>query len=210
MLTQRLIAPFWRRRWLILTTTLAVVTGALVWAKSLPAVYESSLTLAANSKDGTSIPPGQLARVRQGLYSKSMYYRLAASSLFDDQRAAGLSNDALVEQLQRSIGLTEHSYGTSAVIQLRSFDTKPERAQMVAAAFGKSIEENDAQNVSGNSAIAFRVEQPAAAVPRTVKPRLGVVTVFALGGGILTAFILAAVSELVRRRRSPEVGSAVA
>jgi len=201
MITQRLIAPFWRRRWLILTTTLTVIAGTLVWAQRLPEVYESSLMLAANSTDGTSIPPGQLARVRQELRSKSVYYRVVESDLFDDRRASGASNEVLVEQLQRSIGMTEHLYGTSAVIHLRSLDTKPERAQMVAAVFGQSIEQIEAQNTS-EGAIVFRVEQPATPAPSTIKPRLGVISVFALGCGILTGLVLAGLSEFGSRRRS--------
>jgi capsular polysaccharide biosynthesis protein len=191
---------------LILTTTLTVIAGTVVWAQRLPPLYESSLTLTANSKDGSSIPQGQLARLRQGLHSRLVYYRIVESDLFNDRRAAGASNEVMVKQLQQSIGMTEHLYGSAAVIKLRSLDTNPERAQMVAAAIGKSIEETEAQNASQGN-VAFRVEQQATLVPGTIKARLGVVAVFAFGVGILSGLVLAGLSELVGRRRSLAVNS---
>src|ERR1700749_1094638 len=99
MSTQRIFAPFWRRRWLILTTTLTVITGSLVWAQRLPPLYESSLTLVANSRDGNAIPPGQLARIRKELWSKAAIYPIVESDVFSAQRASGVSNDRLVEHL---------------------------------------------------------------------------------------------------------------
>jgi len=204
MITQRIIAPFWRRRWLILTTTLTVIAGTLFWAQGLPTVYESSLMLAANSQDGTSIQPGQLARVRQELRNKSVYYQLVKSDLFSDRRASGESNDRLVEQLQRSIGMTEHLHGTSAVIHLRYLDPKPERAQMVAAVLGQSIEEIEAKNTSAG-AVVFRVEQPATPMPVPIKPRLYIIAVFALGVGILSGLILAGLGALFGSRRHRQV-----
>src|ERR1044072_2916682 len=129
MNTQHIIAPFWRRRWLILTTTLTVITGTLFWARGLPTIYESSLTLIANSKDGSTIPPGQLARIRKELWSEPVIYPVVESNRFQVKRGAGLSNDALVDQLQGSINLSEHYHGSSAEIRLRYFDRSPERAE---------------------------------------------------------------------------------
>ena len=208
MMTQRIIAPFWRRRWLILTTTLTVIAGTLFWAQGLPTVYESSLTLAANSKDGTTIPPGQLARLRQELRNKSVYYQVVKSDLFNDQRASGASNDVLVEQLQRSLGMTEHLHGTSAEIHLRYLDPKPERAQMVAAVLGQTIEEIDGKNTSA-SAIGFRVERPATPAPNPIKPRLYIIAVFALGVGVLSGLILALLSALFGNRRQQQLKAPV-
>ena len=208
MITQRIIAPFWRRRWLILTTTLTVIAGTLFWAQGLPTVYESSLTLAANSQDGTSIQPGHLARIRQELRNKSVYYQVVKSDLFNDRRASGESNDVLVEQLQRSIGMTEHLHGTSAVIHLRYLDPKLERAQMVAAVLGESIEEIEAKNASAG-AVVFSVEQPATPAPGPIKPRLFVIAVFALGVGILSGLVLAGLSALFGSRRHREVRAPV-
>lgn len=211
MSTQRIIAPFCRRRWLILTTTLTVITGTLFWARGLPTIYESSLTLAANSKDGKTIPPGQLARVRQELWSKAVIYPVVESDLFKTQRASGASNDALVDQLQRSTNLTEHSHGSSAVIHFRYFDPSPERAQAIAAVLGQTIEMAEAKNTS-EGAIVFRVEQPVKQAPGTINPRIHIITVFALGGGILFGLVLAGLSELVgswRHRRQPEFNSPI-
>ncbi len=206
MITQRIIAPFWRRRWLILTTTLTVTAGTLFWAQGLPTVYESSLTLVANSQDGTSIQPGQLARVRQELRNESVYYQVVKSDLFNDRRASGQSNDVLVEQLQRSIGMTEHLHGTSAVIHLRYLDPKPERAQMVAAVLGQSIQEIEAKNTSAG---AFRVEQPATPAPGPIKPRLYIIAVSALGIGILSGLVLAGLCALFGSQRHREVKAPV-
>ena len=207
MITQCIIAPFWRRRWLILTTTLTVIVGTLFWARGLPTVYESSLTLAANSQDGTSIQPGQLARVRQELRNKSVYYQVVKSDLFNDRRASGESNDVLVEHLQRSIGMTEHLHGSSAVIHLRYLDPKLERAQMVAAVLGQSIEKIQTNTSAG--AVVFRVEQPAIPAPSSIKPRLYIIGVFALGVGILSGLLLAGLSALFGSWRSREAEAPV-
>lgn len=211
MSTQRVIAPFWRRRWLILTTTLTVITGSLIWAQRLPPLYESSLTLVANSKDGTPIPPGQLARIRKDLWSKAVIYPIVESDLFSGQRAAGVSNDALVEYLQKSIGLTEHSHGSTDVIHLRYYHPKPESAQAIAALVGQTIESVNAKNAS-EGAVVFRVEQPATLTPGRINTQMSVVTVFALGGGVLFGLVLAAVSELfgsLRHLRRREVSSPI-
>ena len=211
MITQRIIAPFWRRRWLILTTTLTVLAGTLLWARELPAVYESSLTLAAHSKDGKTIPPGQLARLAQDLWSKPVIYPVVESDVFTAQRASGITNTALVEQLQNGTDLTEHSYGTSAVIHLRYLDPKPERAQAIAAALGETIEKFEAKNTA-EGAVAFRVEQPARPVPGTINPRMDVIAVLAVARGILFGLILAGLTALVgswRNRRQPELTSPV-
>lgn len=212
MSTQRIIAPFWRRRWLILTTTLTVTLGTLFWARGLPTIYESSLTLVANSKDGTTIQPGQLARIRNDLWSPAVIYPVVESNLFDTQRASGLSNDALVDRLQGSINLTEHSYGSSAVIRLRYFDPSPEKAQAIASMLGQTIEMIEAKN-AGEGAAAFRVDQPAMQAPGTIRPRMQIITMFALGRGILLGLVLAGVSELVggwRHRRQQELSSPAA
>ena len=205
MSTHRIIAPFWRRRWLILTTTLTVITGTLLWARGLPTIYESSLTLAANSKDGSTIPPGQLARIRKELWSEAVIYPVVESNLFATQRSAGLSDDALVDRLQGSINLTEYYHGSSAVIRLRYFDPSAERAQAIASMLGQTIEATEAQNTEG--AVAFRVDQPAKPAPGTLRPRIAIITVFALSGGILFGLMLAGLSELVdswRHRRQPK------
>lgn len=212
MNTQRIIAPFWRRRWLILTTTLTVILGTLFWARGLPIVHESSLTLVANSKDGTTIPPGQLARIRNDLWSPAVIYPVVESNLFNTQRASGLNNDALVERIQGSVNLTEHSYGSSAVIRLRYFDPSPERAQAIASMLGKTIETTEAKNTA-EGAVAFRIEQPATQAPGTIHPRIHIITMFALGRGLLLGLVLAGVSELVsswRHRRQPELNSPIA
>jgi uncharacterized protein involved in exopolysaccharide biosynthesis len=211
MSTQRIIAPFWRRRWLILTTTLTVVIGSLFWARGLPTIHESSLTLAANSKEGSPIPPGQLARIRKELWSEPVIYPVVESNLFQTQRAAGLSDDALVDRLQGSINLTEHYHGTSAVIHLRYFDPSPERAQAIATMLGQTIEMIEVKNTA-EGAIAFRVDQPARPAPGTMSPRIYMITMFALGGGLLFGVVLAGLGELVgswRQRRQPELNSRI-
>ena len=209
MSTQRIIAPFWRRRWLILTTTLTVVIGTLFWARGLPTIYESSLTLSVHSKDGNTIPPGQLARIRTELWSTQVIYPVVESDLFKTQRAAGLSNDALVDQLQGSINLTEQYHGSSAVIRLRYFDPRPERAQAIASLLGQTIEMAEAKNTA-EGVVAFRVDQPARQEPGTMRPRIHIVTMFALGGGILFGLVLAGLSQLVgswRHRQPPTFNS---
>lgn len=211
MSTQRIFAPFWRRRWLILTTTLTVITGSLVWAQRLPPLYESSLTLVANSKDGTPIPPGQLARIRKELWSKTAIYPIVESDVFSAQRASGISNDKLVEHLKTNIGLTEHPHGTSDVIQLRYYHPTPESAQAIAAMVGQTIETAEAQNTAEGT-IPFRVEQQASLSPGRINARMSVVTVFALGGGVLFGLALATVSELfgtLRHLRRREVSSLI-
>jgi capsular polysaccharide biosynthesis protein len=207
MSTHRIIAPFWRRRWLILTTTLTVIIGTLLWARGLPTIYEASLTLTANSKDGTTIPPGQLARIREELWSSAVIYPIVESNLFETQRAAGVSNDALVDQLQRSINLTEHSHGDSGVIHLRYFDPKPERAEAIASVLGQTIQMTEAKNTAEGK-VGFRIDKPARRASSSLNPRLQILAVFALGGGILFGLVLASLSELVsswRHRRQPEL-----
>jgi len=212
MSTHRIITPFWSRRWLILTATLTVTIGTLFWARGLPKLYESSLTLAANSKDGNTIPPGQLARIRKELWNPAVIYPVVESNLFETQRAAGVNNDALVDKLQSNINLTEHSHGSSSVIHLRYFDAKPERAQAIASVLGQTIEMTEAKNTAAG-AVAFRIDQPARPVAGTLDPRLHIIAVFALGSGILFGLVLAGVSELVsslRQRRQPELNSPTA
>lgn len=211
MITQRIIAPFWRRRWLILTTTLAVLTGTLFWARGLPTVYASSLTLSATAKDGSTIPPGQLARLRQELWSSAVIYPVVESDLFRAERASGVRNDALVEQLQNSTDLTEHAHGNSTVIHLRYLDPRPERAQAIASVLGETIQKSETKNTA-EGAVVFRVEQPARPAPGTINPRMHVIAMLALGRGILLGLVLAALSELVgswRQRRQPELSSPI-
>lgn len=207
----RIIAPFWRRRWLILTTTLAVLIGTLFWARGLPSVYESSLTLSATSRDGSPIPPGQIARLTQDLWSKAIIYPVVESDVFSAQRASGVSHEALVEQLQNGTDLTEHSHGSSAVIHLRYLDPRPERAQAIAAVLGETIEKSEAKNTAAG-AIVFKVEQPARPVPGTINPRMYVIAILALGRGIFFGLVLAGLSELVagwRQRRQPELSTPI-
>jgi uncharacterized protein involved in exopolysaccharide biosynthesis len=211
MITQRVIAPFWRRRWLILTTTLAVLTGTLFWARGLPRVYESSLTLVANSKDGSTIPPGQLARLRQDLWSNAVIYPVVESDLFRAERASGVRNDALVEQLQHSTDLTEHAHGSSTVVHLRYLDPRPERAQAIASVLGETIQKSEAKNTV-EGAVVFRVEEPARPAPGTIEPRIHIIALFAVGRGIFLGLVLACLSALVgswRQRRQPELNSPV-
>ena len=212
MRPQRIIAPFWRRRWLILTATLTVTIGTLFWAQGLPTIYESSLTLIATSKDGNTIPPGQLTRIRKELWSSAVIYPVVESNLFTTQRASGLSNEALVDKLQSNLNLTEHSHGSSAVIHLRYFDPKPERAQAIASMLGQTIEKTEAKNAA-EGAVRFKVDQPAQQAPGTLRPRMHIITVFALGVGIMFGLVLAGLSELVgswRHRAQPELNSPIA
>ena len=207
MITQRLITPFWRRRWLILTTTLTVVAGSLFWAQGLPYVYASSITLVAELKDGQSISPAQLARVRKEVWSNAVLYPVVESDAFTDRRASGTSNEALVEQVRRSMDFREHNHGTSAVIHLRYLDLTPQRAERVAGVLGQAIETAEAQNTS-EGAIAFRVQAPPSPATGPIKPQQFVVGVKALSGGVLLGLILAALSEMFgswRHRRHPHV-----
>jgi capsular polysaccharide biosynthesis protein len=207
MITQRLLTPFWRRRWLILTITLTVLVGSLFWAQGLPHVYASSVTLVAESKDGKSIPPGQLARLRREVWSDAVLYPVVESDAFNDRRASGTSNEVLVEQVRRSMDFREHSHGTSAVIHLRYLDLTPERAEKVAGVLGQTIETAEAQNTSQGS-VAFRVQQPPSPASGPIKPQQFVVGVKALGGGLLLGLVLAGLSEIIgswRHRRHRHV-----
>jgi hypothetical protein len=133
------------------------------------------------------------------------------SDVFSAQRASGVSNDALVEHLQRNIGLTEHPHGSSDVIHLRYYHPKPESAYAIAAMVGQTIEMADAKNTA-EGAVVFRVEQPATLAPGQINARMYVVTVFALGGGILFGLVLTVVSELfgsLRHLRRREVSSPI-
>jgi uncharacterized protein involved in exopolysaccharide biosynthesis len=95
---------------------------------------------------------------------------------------------------------------------LRYFDPSPERAQAIASILGKTIEMTEAKNTA-EGAVAFRVDQPAMQAPGTLNPRIHMITMFALGRGILLGLVLAGLSELVgswRHRRQPELNLPIA
>jgi uncharacterized protein involved in exopolysaccharide biosynthesis len=131
--------------------------------------------------------------------------------VFSAQRASGVSNDALVEYLKKNIGLIEHPHGSSTVIHLRYYHPKPESAQAIAAMVGQTIERAESQNTTEGT-IPFRVEQQATLAPGRINARMSVVTVFALGGGVLFGLALSIVSELfgsLRHLRRREVSSLI-
>jgi uncharacterized protein involved in exopolysaccharide biosynthesis len=56
--------------------------------------------------------------------------------------------------------------------------------------------------------VGFRIDKPARRASSSLNPRLQILAVFALGGGILFGLVLASLSELVsswRHRRQPEL-----
>lgn len=199
MTTDR-IKPFWERRWLILTTTLTVIIGTFCWFQRLPDAYESSLVLAATSKDGRSIPPGQVPRLYRELKSPPLFYQVIQSEPFKEQRESGATTEVLVERLSNSTRLLEDYEGSSVIVHLSYLDLTPEAAEKGANVLGQGIASVELGRES-ETGFAFRVVQPASPATGPIKPRRFMLTMFALGGGLLLGFVLAGISELFKYRR---------
>ena len=210
MSNQLVIATFWNRRWLILTTTLAAVIGGLCWAQGLPHVYNSSVVLVAKSKDGSSIPSERGGDLRQEfwrqLWSQSVIYPVVQSELFEDRRTSGATDDMLIERIKQSTSLIEEHQGSTVALRLYYYDLTPEKAQTIVDRMGKAIDSSEGRSGSEYN-VVFRVVQSATPAVGPIKPRLFVVTVFAFGGGLLLGVVLAVISELVSTRRREKFNS---
>jgi uncharacterized protein involved in exopolysaccharide biosynthesis len=206
MTTHPLIAPFWKRRWLILTTTLAVIGSTLLWAQGLPHVYESSVVLAANSADAEAIPPGQIPRLHQELWSAAVIDPVIQSERFKDQRTAGASTEVLVERLRKSTSLIEDRQGDSVVVRLYYRDRNPEASEAIVNLLGQAIDSAELRNGS-DKANSFRIVQSASKAVGPIKPRLFILAFYAFGGGLLAGLLLAGISELLNFRRHEKLGS---
>lgn len=200
MNTQRMITPFWERRWLILATTLTVIVGTLCWARGLPHAYESAVVLAATSKDGKAIPPGQVPRLYRELWSPSVINPVVQADLFKHQRESGATTEVLVKQLRNSTSLREDHQGASVMVHLHYLDLSPEAAEAGANLLGQAIASAEIEKESENN-FAFRVVRPAISAAGPIKPRLSILTFYALGGGLLLGLVLAGMSELFKYRR---------
>lgn len=206
MTTHRIIRPFWERRWLIFATTLTVVIGTFCWFQRLPHAYQSTLVLVATSKDGRSIPSGQVPRLYQELKSPPVFYQVIQAQPFKDQRDSGATTEALVERLSYNTRLLEDSQRSSVMVQLSYLDLTPEAAEQGANVLGQGIASAELGRESENG-FAFRVLQPASPATGPIKPRRFMLTMFALAGGLFLGFVLAGISELVRHVKfaSPSV-----
>lgn len=200
MTMHRTIKPFWERRWLILTTTLTVIIGTFCWFQRLPDAYESSLVLAAISKDGRSIPPGQVPRLYQQLKSPPVFHQVIQSEPFKDQRKSGATTEVLIERLSNNTRLIEDYRGSSVIVHLSYLDLTPEAAEKGADVLGQGIASAELGRES-ETGFAFRVVQQASTATGPIKPRRFMLTMLALGGGLLLGFVLAGVSELFKYRR---------
>jgi capsular polysaccharide biosynthesis protein len=198
--THRIIKPFLERRWLILTTTLTVIIGTFCWSQRLPDTYVSSLFLEATSKDGRSIPRGQVPRLYKELKSPPVFNQVMQSEPFKDQRESGALTEVLAERLTSNIGLQEDFQGSSVVVHLRYLDVTPEAAEQGANVLGQAIASAELGRESENG-FAFKVLQPASPAIGPIKPQRFMLTMFALGGGFLLGLVLAGVSELFKYRR---------
>lgn len=207
MSTQRMLTPFWKRRWLILATIVTVVVGTLIWAQRLPHAYISSLLLEATSKDGKAIPPGQVPRLYKELWSTSVIHPVVHSDLFKDQRESGATTEVLVQQIRNSTSLSEDHQGATVTVHLRYLDSTPQAAEAGANLLGQAIASAELANESENN-FAFKVVRPAVLSDGPIKPRLSILTFYALGGGLLLGLVLAGVSELFTLyRRHEKIGS---
>ena len=206
MTTQRIIRPFWERRWLILATTLTVVIGTFCWFQTLPHAYESTLVLVAASNDGRPIPPGQVPRLYQELKSPAVLNQVMQAEPFKDQSGSGATTEVLVERLSYNTRLLEDVQGSSVMVRLSYLDITPEAAEKGANVLGQSIASTELGRES-EKGFAFKVSQQAGPATGPIKPRRFMLTMFALAGGLLLGFVLAGVSELLRHVKfdSPSV-----
>ena len=206
MTTHRIIRPFWERRWLIFATTLTVTIGTFCWFQRLPHAYESTLVLVATSKDGRSIPSGQIPRLYKELKSPPVFHQVIQAQPFKEQLDSGATNEALVERLSYNTRLLEDSQGSSVLVRLSYLDITPEAAQQGANVLGQGVASAELGREAENG-FAFKVLQPASAATGPIKPRRLMITMFAVAGGLLLGFVLAGVSELVRHVKfaSPSV-----
>ena len=200
MTMHRIIKPFWERRWLILTTTLTVTIGTFCWFQTLPNGYQSSLVLAATSKDGRPVPLGQVPRLYQELKSAPVFHQVIQSDPFKEQRESGVTTEVLVEWLSSNTGLREERQGSSVIVQLTYFDVTPEAAQKGANVLGQGIAAAELGRES-EAGFAFRVVQPAGPATGPIKPRRFMFTMVALSGGLLLGLVFAGIGELFKYRR---------
>jgi len=204
--THRIVRSFWERRWLIFATTLTVVIGTFCWFQRLPHAYESTLVLVATSKDGRSIPPGQVPRLYQELKSPPVFNQVIQAEPFQEHRDSGATTEVLVEQLSYNTRLLEDFQGSSVMVRLSYLDITPEAAEKGANVLGQAIASAELGSES-EKGFAFKVLQPASPAIGPIKPRRFMLTMFALAGGLLLGFVLAGVSELLRHVKfdSPSV-----
>lgn len=193
------LKTIWKRRWLILTTTMAVLAGTLWWANGLPRVYESSVVL-AYTKDDASAQQQLLANTRDKLLNKQALQPLIDSDLFHQQRASGATVDQIVESIKQNTRIVEESRANGLAIRLLYRDLTPERALSIAGGLSETVETLPLTNEHGGG--AFRVEQPRSSVTNTIGPRRTFLTEIGLAAGVLLGLAFAVIAEVASRFRT--------
>jgi capsular polysaccharide biosynthesis protein len=189
----------WNRRWLILTTTMAVMAATLWWANGLPQVYEASVVL-GSTKDDAGSQQQLLVNAREHLNDRQTLEALIQSDAFRDQRTAGISADRLAENIRQSTNISNEPRADGFAIRVKYRDRTPERAQLIAGALSQVIEKS--YRGEGQSERALRVEQPATLAARPIMPRRLRLTGMGIGAGLLLGLALAGIAEVASRFRN--------
>lgn len=201
---KELVEPFktiWKRRWLILTTTMAVMSATLWWANGLPRVFESSVTLVYTKADVPATEQRQvLSQIDQQLWNKDVLQPLIQSDVFKEQRAAGVSADRLTQALKQNTSLITESRSEGFAIRLRYRDRTPERAQLIAGNLIQII--GHLPPIAGKENTVFTVEQSITSGTTPVMPRRVILTEAAVAAGVFLGLMLAAIAELTSRLRN--------
>ena len=134
-----------RKRVVAIAATFAAVMllTLFVGLQIIPRNYTSSITILAQDSDiiqplleGRAVPTGvsdRAGRARQILYSKRVLDRIIEVGGWDEQKMSAIQRDKLMEDIRNN---TVISIPRGDLVQIDYRDTDPERAFLVADAFG--------------------------------------------------------------------------
>jgi len=186
----------WKRRWLILITTTAVMAVTLWWTNGLPKIYEASVVLRYTKDNAGTSPEQLLANAREHLNNKQTLEALIQTDAFKEQRTAGIGVDRLAENINQNTNITTEPRANGSAIRLKYRDRTPERAQSIAGALGQVIERS-----------GFKVEQASTLATTPIMPRRLRLMGLGIGVGILLGLALAGITEVASRLRNGKMES---
>src|SRR5262245_45153407 len=118
-LTAKLLKIIWNRRWLILTTTTAVMAATLWWTSGLPQLYEASVVLEYTKDDAGTSQQQLLESTREHLNNRQTLETLMQTDALKELRTAGVSVDQLAENIRQGTNITKEPRASGFAIRLK-------------------------------------------------------------------------------------------